>query len=437
MLTPLSKFDAVGSGGAEQWRFDGGIVRRRSIGLKPTDRGRCGSKPNVMNGPKGTPLAFIVSEENKNDIIFSHSFCYQHLQVIRRKPGRPLRFPKVVQRDTGRILRSCYAMVVFKPVRHHSVRCLIPHTDSSTVTFRMKLHYFHCVDGNVGDDLNPWLWPRILGNHLDDDQQHLFIGIGSILNNRLPEANRYTVLGTGVAGTPPNISQNRWDILALRGPLSKKRLGIQKQLPLLDGAYLITQLKNLDNSRRTEVGFIPHFRSIGCGLWEDVCETTEIRLIDPRLPVEQFLSELSCCDRVLSEAMHGAILADAYDIPWLPVKAYSHINEFKWQDWALSLELEFKFVGIPSTWRGEAALPRRKRWKNSLKRSCARLGFSSRSWTPAEPVRQRSDVESIRLAAQSLVNLAENGTFSLSDARLRSARVEELMDVTTNFVINA
>lgn len=38
--------------------------------------------------------------------------------------------------------------------------------------------------------------------------------------------------------------------------------------------------------------------------------------------------------------MHGAIVADTYRIPWIPIKLYPYINEFKWNDWALSLNIE-------------------------------------------------------------------------------------------------
>ena len=35
----------------------------------------------------------------------------------------------------------------------------------------MKLHYHRNKDGisNFGDDLNPWLWSRLLAHELDDD----------------------------------------------------------------------------------------------------------------------------------------------------------------------------------------------------------------------------------------------------------------------------
>ena len=45
--------------------------------------------------------------------------------------------------------------------------------------------------------------------------------------------------------------------------------------------------------------------------------------------------------------MHGAIVADAYRIPWVPIKSYHSFNNFKWNDWALSNKLEIKINKIP------------------------------------------------------------------------------------------
>ena len=33
----------------------------------------------------------------------------------------------------------------------------------------MKLYYYKAPLGNFGDDLNPWLWPRLLPDIFDDD----------------------------------------------------------------------------------------------------------------------------------------------------------------------------------------------------------------------------------------------------------------------------
>ena len=43
----------------------------------------------------------------------------------------------------------------------------------------------------------------------------------------------------------------------------------------------------------------------------------------------------------MTEALHGAIVADALRVPWIAVKLFDHIIEFKWRDWCRSLGLNY------------------------------------------------------------------------------------------------
>ena len=40
--------------------------------------------------------------------------------------------------------------------------------------------------------------------------------------------------------------------------------------------------------------------------------------------------------------MHGAIVADALRIPWIPLKVMPDLLEFKWQDWCMSINVPYK-----------------------------------------------------------------------------------------------
>ena len=64
--------------------------------------------------------------------------------------------------------------------------------------------------------------------------------------------------------------------------------------------------------------------------------------IDPGGEVDEVLAAIRGCELVVAEAMHGAIIADALRIPWIPVRCYDHILDFKWRDWCESLQLRYE-----------------------------------------------------------------------------------------------
>ena len=76
-------------------------MRRRKVGPNPTDRGRCGSKLNLMTSSQGTPLAVVVSAANQHDVNFILPLVYHAFPRIAGGPGRPRELPALVRADTG------------------------------------------------------------------------------------------------------------------------------------------------------------------------------------------------------------------------------------------------------------------------------------------------------------------------------------------------
>ena len=60
----------------------------------------------------------------------------------------------------------------------------------------MKLVMWRGAEPNFGDELNEWIWPKAIPGILDDDEAHLFVGIGALLNHRLP-SDVEIVFGSG------------------------------------------------------------------------------------------------------------------------------------------------------------------------------------------------------------------------------------------------
>ena len=93
----------------------------------------------------------------------------------------------------------------------------------------MQLCWYDRPGGNFGDNLNPWLWPKLLPGRIDGQGPWL-VGIGTLLNERLPAEGELVVLGAGAGlGRKPMVDA-RWRVLGVRGPLTAEALGLAPHL---------------------------------------------------------------------------------------------------------------------------------------------------------------------------------------------------------------
>lgn len=86
---------------------------------------------------------------------------------------------------------------------------------------------------------------------------------------------------------------------------------------------------------------MPHWTSEFLFDWEKLCADIGINYISPALDVKQVIKQISETETLITEAMHGAIVADALRVPWIPVRAYNFINRFKWSDWCASIIVKY------------------------------------------------------------------------------------------------
>lgn len=229
----------------------------------------------------------------------------------------------------------------------------------------MQLYYWS-AQPNLGDALNPWLWPLLLPDFFDDDPSELFIGIGSNLGHTFPKGAKKLVCGTGYGGyqAPPQLDAT-WDIRFVRGPRTAEVLGLDRRLGIGDPGMLVHQVgRSLPAAgERHAVGFMPHWESALYGAWEGVCAEAGVHYIDPRGELMSVISAMRGCQLLVTEAMHGAIVADALRVPWVPFMPLPS-HRFKWFDWAESQGLDLQFsASARSTWLELASglLERRER----------------------------------------------------------------------------
>ncbi|MEO1396365.1 MAG: polysaccharide pyruvyl transferase family protein [Cyanobacteria bacterium J06634_5] len=219
----------------------------------------------------------------------------------------------------------------------------------------MKLFYYKTTtpSQNFGDELNPWLWPRLISD-FDDSKTNVFVGIGTVLNDQTPqwvnEAKNAVFFSTGVGyGRSLQLQKkSNWRIYCLRGPLSAKRLKLPASLAITDGAALLKRYfaPIAVGERVYNVSYMPHFRHGSPRRFKTVCQRVGINFIDPAGEVEDVIAQIAQSKVLISEAMHGAIVADTLRVPWIPVRTSPRILPFKWRDWCASVNLPYRYTVI-------------------------------------------------------------------------------------------
>ena len=210
----------------------------------------------------------------------------------------------------------------------------------------MKLRYH--ISDNFGDALNPIIFGRFLPGFFDEDPETFFLGIGSILGFKLPGKEiRKIVFSSGFAqgdtatyGKAPVIDKS-FDVICVRGPLTADVLGLPREKAVTDGAALLRKFEFPPLEKAFPVSYMPHIGSEVFFDWAGACDKVGFHYISPRQNPMDIIRHIRQTEMIICEAMHGAIVADTLRVPWIPLKAYTTINEFKWRDWAASMNLDY------------------------------------------------------------------------------------------------
>jgi succinoglycan biosynthesis protein ExoV len=230
---------------------------------------------------------------------------------------------------------------------------------------RMKPYYWESHHGNFGDDLNLWLWDFLLPGFRDVHPDVLLVGVGTVLNPvLLPAHQKKLVIGSGYGyGSPPDITKPDWDVRCVRGPLTAEKLGLPREKAATDPAVMIADMPEFKGLPKIhKKTFIPHWESAEFGMWASVCEPAGLTYLDPRGEAKAVIRHIAQSEMIVAESMHGAILADAFRVPWIAVSTSRSINNFKWNDWASSVGATYKPRYVPVSTRAEAVAKKTRFW---------------------------------------------------------------------------
>jgi succinoglycan biosynthesis protein ExoV len=215
----------------------------------------------------------------------------------------------------------------------------------------MILYQWRGAAPNFGDELNALLWPRLLPKFFDRSSDTIFLGIGSVLDARHDPLAIKLVAGSGYGGyEAPATLDASWMIHWVRGPRTARGLGLPGALGLGDPASLLPLAGFMPARDGRGIGFMPHFESAIRGAWPEACAAAGVFPIDPRGDPLAIVAAIGRCRVLISEALHGIIVADALRVPWIAMRPLAAIHRAKWIDWAESLDVAIEFHGLaPST----------------------------------------------------------------------------------------
>lgn len=207
----------------------------------------------------------------------------------------------------------------------------------------MKISMYEDVP-NFGDVLNKYLWNPYFGEFLERDDNILMLGIGTLLGHSKAHKGPIVVCGSGsgYGGDFSQLANDQWKIFFVRGPSTAQALGLPASLAITDPAILTPEIFPA-GAKTGKTIFVPHWESSQNPLWEAACKHAGVEYVNPLGDIAGIMQTISGAKLVIAEAMHAAIIADAYRVPWVSVSTSSRINGFKWQDWASSLNMRHHF----------------------------------------------------------------------------------------------
>ena len=251
----------------------------------------------------------------------------------------------------------------------------------------MKLFYYS--GNNFGDKLNPIIWNSLAKELIDEDDSAILVGLGTLINSNVPVAPKKFIFGSGAGYMGPANIDDKWHFYCVRGPLTANILKLDSSLAITDPALLLREIYTRPVAATGEVCFMPHHVSAGYADWRAICAGAGITYLDPGDDTDWVIEKIRGARLVIAEAMHAAIVADAFRVPWVPVQIYDHILGFKWEDWCLSMQLPYRPITIPSLWDADRQLNSKDKAKTWVKRGLRGAGIWSDNWTPALPAPNR------------------------------------------------
>lgn len=233
---------------------------------------------------------------------------------------------------------------------------------------------------NWGDDLNDHLFTLISDkkiNFVPFDQLFFcpsvkrYSLIGSIIGDFC--LDNTIIYGSGAITANPVLVGKPEKVLSVRGPLTREVLmknGIDCPQVYGDPAMLLPLVYKPKVEAVDKIGVIPHYRTGECEWIECLKKSHDVRIIDMSHYDRwtDIVDAIISCKLIISESLHGLIVAESYAVPSIWVEFVPHNCgwewDFKFRDFYQSIgKYNQKCYSIYQGYSTEEILEYAKDWK--------------------------------------------------------------------------
>jgi pyruvyltransferase len=189
---------------------------------------------------------------------------------------------------------------------------------------------------NFGDELGAEIL-RKLGYEIEEaeyeDADILPIGTTLFSNRKLKPSCKVWGAGTW---DYTFINDRIPQILAVRGRLTEKALQLPTTTIKGDTGLLASRFWKA-SKKKHRLGVVKHYMDTNHYQFAD----TEIWTTNP---VDQVIAEITACQTIATSSLHGAVIAQAFGIPWVRLVADPTARDFKWLDFISALDKPLKHI---------------------------------------------------------------------------------------------
>ena len=204
---------------------------------------------------------------------------------------------------------------------------------------------------NFGDELSALALTELCGRPVKwaSLRRAEIFAIGSILERYAKASATGLILGSGLRGeksAPSNI--DRRNVLAVRGPLTRRALSLPENIPLGDPGLVVRSAYATEKRIRKGTLVIPHYTVYASvsGRWILRRLRAEgMTVLPPSVAPKRVLACIAGARHVATSSLHGLVVSDGLGTPATLIEfGISNEPHFKYRDYLLSLGVDDEMV---------------------------------------------------------------------------------------------